>query len=106
MKKQINPSIKAHLLPTLFILLSLLAIGIIPFAQAQRHPAKPATKAITLPAARSGVPGSMAFHASQVASGSHSQVPASAGATNVPFTPAVANAHPSSIDGAGNTWTV
>ncbi len=27
MKKQINPSIKAHLLPSLFILLSLLAIG-------------------------------------------------------------------------------
>ena len=37
MKKQINPSIKAHLLPTLFILLSLLAIAVIPFAQAQRH---------------------------------------------------------------------
>src|ERR1043166_4026009 len=82
MKKQINPSIKAHLLPTLFILLSLVAIAVIPFAQAQRHPAK------------------------QVASGSHSQVPVSAGATNVPFTPAVPNPYPSSIDGAGNTWTV
>src|SRR5580704_16945033 len=40
MKKQINPSIKAHLLPTLFILLSLLAIAVIPFAQAQRNATK------------------------------------------------------------------
>src|SRR6266478_3958503 len=40
MKKQIKPSIKAHLLPTLFILLSLLAIGVIPFAQAQRNATK------------------------------------------------------------------
>src|SRR5437764_8196050 len=40
MKKQIKPSIKAHLLPTLFIVLSLLAIAVIPFAQAQRHATK------------------------------------------------------------------
>ena len=36
MKKQINPTIKAHLLPTLFILLSLLAICAIPLARAQQ----------------------------------------------------------------------
>ena len=36
MKKQLNPTIKAHLLPTLFILLSLLAICAIPFARAQQ----------------------------------------------------------------------
>ncbi len=40
MKKQIKPSVKAHLLPSLFILLSLLAIAVIPFAQAQRHATK------------------------------------------------------------------
>ena len=40
MKKQIKPSIKAHLLPTLFIVLSLLAIAVIPFAQAQRNATK------------------------------------------------------------------
>src|SRR4029077_16252153 len=82
MKKQINPSIKAHLLPTLFILLSLLAIAVIPFAQAQRHPAKPAA--------------------------GQSQGPASAGGTNVagPFSPTAKNTIPSIIDGAGNTWSV
>ena len=42
MKKQINPSIKAHLLPSLFIVLSLLAIAVIPFAQAQRNATKQA----------------------------------------------------------------
>src|SRR5437899_1440647 len=36
-KKQINPSIKAHLLPSALILLSLLAICAIPFALAQSH---------------------------------------------------------------------
>lgn len=37
MKKQINPSIKAHLLRSVPILLSLLAIWVIPFALAQSH---------------------------------------------------------------------
>ena len=37
MKKQINPSIKAHLLRSALILLSLLAICAIPFALAQSH---------------------------------------------------------------------
>jgi hypothetical protein len=36
MKKQINPTIKAHLLRTAFILLPLLAVCVIPFALAQR----------------------------------------------------------------------
>src|SRR6266404_522976 len=37
MKKQINPSVKAHLLRSALILLSLLAICAIPFALAQSH---------------------------------------------------------------------
>jgi hypothetical protein len=41
MKKQINPSIKAHLLWSTLILLSLLAICAIPFALAQRNATKP-----------------------------------------------------------------
>jgi len=40
MKKQINPSIKAHLLRSALILLSLFAICAIPFALAQRNTAK------------------------------------------------------------------
>src|SRR5215472_7695190 len=40
MKKQINPSIKAHLLWSALILLSLLAVCAIPFALAQRNAAK------------------------------------------------------------------
>ena len=37
MKKQINPTIKAHLIRSVFILLSLLAVCAIPFALAQRN---------------------------------------------------------------------
>src|SRR6266404_6328068 len=37
MKKQINPSVKAHLLRSALILLSLLAICALPFALAQSH---------------------------------------------------------------------
>ena len=40
MKKQINPSIKAHLLRSALILLSLLALCAIPFALAQRQVTK------------------------------------------------------------------
>jgi hypothetical protein len=48
MKKQINSSIKAHLLWSTLILLSLLAIRAIPFALAQRNTAKPSvTQAAT-----------------------------------------------------------
>ncbi len=50
MKKQINPPIKAHLLWSALILLSLLAICAIPFAVAQRTAAKPSvTKPATQP---------------------------------------------------------
>src|SRR5436309_5015711 len=53
MKKQINPSIKAHLLRSALILLSLLVICAIPFALAQsynRGTAKPnVTKPVTQP---------------------------------------------------------
>jgi uncharacterized repeat protein (TIGR01451 family) len=40
MKKQINPTIKAHLIRSAFILLSLLAVCAIPFALAQRNSSK------------------------------------------------------------------
>src|SRR4051794_7592623 len=40
MKKQINPSIKAHLIRGAFYLLLLLAVCAIPFALAQRNPSK------------------------------------------------------------------
>src|SRR2546430_12994040 len=40
MKKQINPTIKAHLLRSAFYLLLLLAVCAIPFALAQRNAAK------------------------------------------------------------------
>jgi hypothetical protein len=43
MKKPTNPTIKVHLLPTLFILLSLLAICAIPFARAQQGSKKTST---------------------------------------------------------------
>ena len=52
MKKQINPSVKAHLLRSVLILLSLLAVCAMPFALAQPKRAakpnvtKPATQAI------------------------------------------------------------
>ena len=54
MKKQINPSIKAHLLRSAFILLSLLAICAIQFALAQRNSTKPSGSASTsqLPASQ------------------------------------------------------
>src|SRR4030095_521520 len=40
MKKQINPTIKAHLLRSAFYLLLLVAVCVIPFALAQRNAAK------------------------------------------------------------------
>ena len=72
MKKQINPTIKAHLIRGAFYLLLLVAVCAIPFALAQRnklsstqaHPTKaPPTKAQIAAAsgkvAQSGAPGSM-----------------------------------------------
>src|SRR2546428_754629 len=50
MKKQINPSIKAHLLWSPLMLLSLLAICAIPFALAQSHSRGTAKPNVTNPA--------------------------------------------------------
>src|SRR5438067_620664 len=47
--KTITVQSKAHLLPSVFILLSLLAAGAIPFAQAQRNAARPSGPAAKLP---------------------------------------------------------
>src|SRR6266850_3381019 len=52
MKKQINPTTKAHLLRSAFYLLLLLAVCAIPFALAQRKATKPARGAIGLQAQR------------------------------------------------------
>ena len=41
MKKQINPSIKAHLIRSAFYVLLLLALCVIPFALAQRNTTRP-----------------------------------------------------------------
>jgi hypothetical protein len=72
MKKQTKPSIKAHLIPSLFILLSIITIGVIPFAQAQHS----ATKG-TAPKAMPAGPGAAAtkFSASRpVTTGSSARV--------------------------------
>src|SRR4029453_17291973 len=58
MKKQINPTIKAHLIRGAFYLLLLLAVCAIPFALAQRKEnVQRATGPATLPEAASGVVG-------------------------------------------------
>ena len=57
MKKQINPTIKAHLIRGAFYLLLLLAVCAIPFALAQRHAIKQsAAQSAGATAARFGVP--------------------------------------------------
>ncbi len=50
MKKQINPTIKAHLLRSAFYLLLLVAVCAIPFALAQRNAAKPSVANPNVPA--------------------------------------------------------
>src|SRR4029077_471158 len=69
MKKQINPTIKAHLIRSAFYVILLLAVCVIPFALAQRNTtrqrsaAKPKMAAQTKVAAKgkqSGVPASLA----------------------------------------------
>jgi len=52
MKKQINPTIKAHLIRSAFYLLLLLAVCAIPFALAQRNAAK---RNVAKPAASSNL---------------------------------------------------
>lgn len=50
MKKQINPTVKAHLIRSAFYLLLLVAVCAIPFALAQRHAAKQSTQFQKAPA--------------------------------------------------------
>src|SRR5437762_14285532 len=64
MKKQINPSIKAHLLRSAFILLSVVAVSVIPFALAQRAATKQNAVAHPLllgPASVATLPGDAPF---------------------------------------------
>jgi hypothetical protein len=69
MKKQINPTIKAHLIRSAFYLLLLLAVCAIPFALAQRNAkrsaAKPATVNLAAAGAQTAVPSTGAAGASQ-----------------------------------------
>ena len=58
MKKQINPTIKAHLIRSAFYLLLLLGVCAIPFALAQRNAAR---QSITKPAAQPSVDSSEAI---------------------------------------------
>jgi len=55
MKKQINPTIKAHLLRSAFYLLLLLAVCAIPFALAQSRSRGTAKRSLTKPLARANV---------------------------------------------------
>src|SRR6266540_7348064 len=67
MKKQINPTIKAQILRSAFILLSLVAVCAIPFALAQRNSTKRsaakqsavATAQKTVPLSTGAVPGTL-----------------------------------------------
>src|SRR5438874_11996407 len=52
MKKQINPSIKAQILRSAFILLSLVAVGVIPFALAQSRSRGTAKRSVAASAIR------------------------------------------------------
>ena len=56
MKKQINPTIKAHLIRGAFYLLLLLAVCAIPFALAQRNAAK---QSLPKPAIKPNAPANM-----------------------------------------------
>src|SRR2546430_559892 len=59
MKKQINPSIKAHLLRSAFILLSLVAVTAIPFSLA--HPRIPGTAKRSVAASSTQTPRTLSF---------------------------------------------
>ncbi|HEV8618441.1 MAG TPA: hypothetical protein VGQ70_03005, partial [Candidatus Udaeobacter sp.] len=92
MKKQINPSIKAHLLWSTLILLSLLAIRAIPFALAQRHVTE---QSVTQSAAKPSAPANMylpkpATPAALAAPAAH--IPAGAPASAFGLSVKVANA--------------
>src|SRR5437899_11732993 len=59
MKKQINPTIKAHLIRSAFYLLVLLAVCAIPFALAQSRSRGTAKRSLTKPVAKANVAANM-----------------------------------------------
>ena len=73
MKKQINPTIKAHLIRSAFYLLLLLAVCAIPFALAQRNTKRSVTKPNA--AAKVAPPATGAISASGVPNISGSHIP-------------------------------
>jgi hypothetical protein len=77
MKKQINPTIKAHLIRSAFYVTLLLAVCVIPFALAQRNTTKSAHNAKALQAARSGAKAKMGANTNLVRNGAPSGAPAS-----------------------------
>src|SRR4051812_34810751 len=79
MKKQINPTIKAHLIRGVFYLLLLVAVCAIPFALAQRNGAK---QSATNPSAKIGAAGKM--NAVQNAPPSSGAIGAGAAVTRLP----------------------
>jgi hypothetical protein len=82
MKKQINPTIKAHLIRGAFYLLLLLAVCAIPFALAQRNGDNPAamTAVVSNPAAQPNLPG-----VAQLGSAPAAQLNTTTSRSDVPF---------------------
>jgi hypothetical protein len=92
MKKQIKPKIKAHLIPSLFILLSLLTIGVIPFVQAQQRGNKQAATKQVKVAANAAMASKLAgvqARSERPAITGHSGVPFRIGAPPSPAAPNV-----------------
>src|SRR5262249_32818235 len=88
MKKQINPTIKAHLIRSAFYIILLLAVCVIPFALAQRTTTKRAVTSSKVAANNAR----MAADAKSVAGGT--RAPGSLGAYAQPGTaPAVRSSH-------------
>src|SRR5439155_11475966 len=77
MKKQINPTIKAHLIRSAFYLLLLVAVCAIPFALAQRNTIKSARSAKALQAARSAAKAKIGANTKLATNGAPSGAPAS-----------------------------
>ena len=77
MKKQINPTIKAHLIRSAFYVILLLAVCVIPFALAQRNTTKSARSAKALHAARGAARAQMAPNTKLARNGTLSGAPAS-----------------------------
>src|SRR5215216_4511140 len=87
MKKQINPTIKAHLVRGAFYLILLVAVCAIPFALAQRNTIKSARSAKVLQAARTAAKEKMGANTNIVRNGAPSCAPVSL--TGVKSKPAV-----------------